>query len=220
MAMGHVILKRVLRRQDHAERSPTTSRSTPTCRSWSPSTSGGRRLRPGQVPHRRRSRRRPTEGARSPRRCCSTTRAGEPVVPNGSLGHRFTASGEGHWNLDLRRRRPAAEPARGSAGRRPSRSPLTARASTPATPGVLRRGVPTRMVAGRLVTTVFDLMLAQYGGGPRRACRGSGPPATTTRPQPVHARLAGADHRGAGRRRGAGRARVRGQRRAIEAAAR
>jgi nitrate reductase alpha subunit len=24
-----------------------------------------------------------------------------PVVPNGSLGHRFTASGEGKWNLDL-----------------------------------------------------------------------------------------------------------------------
>ena len=31
------------------------------------------------------------------------------------------------------------------------------------TGGVLRRGVPVRRVAGRLVTTVFDLMLAQYG---------------------------------------------------------
>src|SRR5436305_5049266 len=30
-------------------------------------------------------------------------------------------------------------------------------------PGVLRRGVSARMVAGKLVTTVFDLMLAQYG---------------------------------------------------------
>ena len=29
--------------------------------------------------------------------------------------------------------------------------------------GVLRRGVPVRRVAGRLVTTVFDLLLAQYG---------------------------------------------------------
>ncbi|WOI45586.1 hypothetical protein [Acidovorax sp. BLS4] len=28
---------------------------------------------------------------------------------------------------------------------------------------VLHRGVPVRRVAGRLVTTVFDLMLAQYG---------------------------------------------------------
>jgi len=32
-----------------------------------------------------------------------------------------------------------------------------------AQPGVLRRGVPARRVAGRLVTTVFDLLLAQYG---------------------------------------------------------
>ena len=39
-------------------------------------------------------------GRRSPRRCC-WTRDGKPVVPNGSLGHRFTASGEGKWNLDL-----------------------------------------------------------------------------------------------------------------------
>src|SRR5690625_3928165 len=29
--------------------------------------------------------------------------------------------------------------------------------------GVLRRGVPVREVGGRLVTTVFDLLLAQYG---------------------------------------------------------
>jgi len=28
---------------------------------------------------------------------------------------------------------------------------------------VLERGVPTRIVAGQRVTTVFDLMLAQYG---------------------------------------------------------
>ena len=31
--------------------------------------------------------------------------------------------------------------------------------------GVVRRGVPVRMVAGQLVTTVFDLLLAQYGVG-------------------------------------------------------
>ena len=26
---------------------------------------------------------------------------GRPVVPNGSLGFRYTDSGEGRWNLDL-----------------------------------------------------------------------------------------------------------------------
>ena len=30
---------------------------------------------------------------------------------------------------------------------------------------MLTRGVPTRRVAGHLVTTVFDLLLAQYGVG-------------------------------------------------------
>jgi nitrate reductase alpha subunit len=39
---------------------------------------------------------------------------------------------------------------------------------------VLRRGVPVRTVAGRLVTTVFDLMLAQYGVG-RAGLPGSWP---------------------------------------------
>ena len=33
------------------------------------------------------------------------------------------------------------------------------------TAGMIRRGVPARRIAGRLVTTVFDLLLAQYGVG-------------------------------------------------------
>jgi nitrate reductase / nitrite oxidoreductase, alpha subunit len=82
---------------------------------------------------------------------------GNPVVPNGSLGHRFTASGEGHWNLDLQGVDPL----------------LTLYGSDTATvrlprfdsdqPGVLERGVPVRHIAGHRVTTVFDLLLAQYG---------------------------------------------------------
>ena len=36
---------------------------------------------------------------------------------------------------------------------------------------VMRRGVPARRVAGHLVTTVFDLLLADYGVGRRRAAR-------------------------------------------------
>ena len=37
--------------------------------------------------------------------------------------------------------------------------------------------MPARRVGGHLVTTVFDLLLAQYGVAPRRACPATGPPA-------------------------------------------
>ncbi|MCW4352974.1 nitrate reductase subunit alpha [Hoyosella sp. YIM 151337] len=83
---------------------------------------------------------------------------GEPFVPNGSLGHRFTASGKGQWNLDLGDRVPALT-LHGGAEAAEVRLP---RFDTP-TPEVLTRGVPVRTVAGKRVTTVFDLMLAQYG---------------------------------------------------------
>ncbi|GGC56691.1 nitrate reductase subunit alpha [Hoyosella rhizosphaerae] len=83
---------------------------------------------------------------------------GDPFVPNGSLGHRFTPSGKGKWNLDLGGVTPVLT-LHGSSE--------TARVKLPrfdtSTPEVLVRGVPTRMVAGKRVTTVFDLMLAQYG---------------------------------------------------------
>ena len=64
---------------------------------------------------------------------------------------------------------------------------------------MIRRGVPAKRIGGRLVTTVFDLLMAQYGGARATACRASGRPATTT-PQPVHAGLAGGDHRRCPRR--------------------
>ncbi|MCE3554090.1 nitrate reductase subunit alpha [Pseudonocardia sp. RS11V-5] len=86
-------------------------------------------------------------------------RTGNPVVPNGSLGFRYTDSGAGRWNLDLGEVAPQLTLLDGQAA-----EVLLPRFDDPAgTPGVLRRGVPTRRVAGRLVTTVFDLMLAQYG---------------------------------------------------------
>ena len=90
---------------------------------------------------------------------------GAPVVPNGSLGFRHTESGAGRWNLDLQGVDPMLSVYDAGA----------ARSVEVAVPrfdvgqqegeggGVLRRGVPVREVAGRLVTTVFDLMLAQYG---------------------------------------------------------
>ena len=45
---------------------------------------------------------------------------------------------------------------------------------------VIRRGVPVTRVGGRLVTTVFDLLMAQYACA-ATACPASGRPATTTR---------------------------------------
>jgi nitrate reductase / nitrite oxidoreductase, alpha subunit len=106
-------------------------------------------------------------------------RTGDPVVPNGSLGFRYTESGKGRWNLDLDGVAPqltmladrsGAEASGGAAdGGAPSADPqsvevLLPRFDTPDGRGtVMRRGVPVRRVAGRLVTTVFDLILAQYG---------------------------------------------------------
>ncbi|WUP70953.1 nitrate reductase subunit alpha [Streptomyces sp. NBC_00258] len=87
---------------------------------------------------------------------------GEPVVPNGSLGHRYGESGAGKWNLDLGDTDPLLTAADGE-----SPDAVTVeltRFDTPdGTAGQLRRGVPVRRVAGQLVTTVFDLLLAQYG---------------------------------------------------------
>ncbi len=88
---------------------------------------------------------------------------GEPAVPNGSLGFRWTEQGVGRWNLRLDGIRPALS--------------LHGRPGSEALPvdlprfdigageggGVLRRGVPACRVGGRLVTTVFDLVMAQYG---------------------------------------------------------
>ena len=98
---------------------------------------------------------------------------GDAVVPNGSLGHRFTPEDEGKWNLDLEGVEPplsiadlaswdgaAAEVALPRFDLAPEAGAEHAGGS-----GVVVRGVPTCEIAGTLVTTVFDLMLAQYGVG-------------------------------------------------------
>lgn len=87
---------------------------------------------------------------------------GEPAVPNGSIGARYAAEDEGRWNLDL----GELEPALTLHGRHEESVAVDLpRFDVGATEGgsVLRRGVPAIRVAGCLVTTVFDLMLAQYG---------------------------------------------------------
>ncbi|MCM3554081.1 nitrate reductase subunit alpha [Janibacter melonis] len=87
-------------------------------------------------------------------------RTDEVVIPNGSIGHRFGDEGAGRWNLELGDVRPR----------------LSLYGSTDAVEVELprfdnvagavreeRRGVPVRRVGDHLVTTVLDLMLAQYG---------------------------------------------------------
>ena len=65
--------------------------------------------------------------------------------------------------------------------------------------GAATRGVPVRRIGGHLVTTVFDLMLAQYGVGRRRPARRLAD-RLRRRGRAVHPGVAGADHLGAGRR--------------------
>ncbi|SUA77730.1 Respiratory nitrate reductase 1 alpha chain [Nocardia otitidiscaviarum] len=81
---------------------------------------------------------------------------GHAVVPNGSLGFRYGADGAGKWNLDLDGVDPLLTVAGGE-----SVEVLLPRFDTP--DAALRRGVPVRRLGGHLVTTVFDLLLAQYG---------------------------------------------------------
>lgn len=87
--------------------------------------------------------------------------------PGGTLADHFGPQGAGHWNLDLDGVDPVLslmdtddwEPAQ----------ILLPRFDLPAQEdqgsigaGVVRRGVPARRVNGRLVTTVYDILLAHY----------------------------------------------------------
>ncbi|GAA2558833.1 nitrate reductase subunit alpha [Pseudonocardia hydrocarbonoxydans] len=86
-------------------------------------------------------------------------KTGDPVVPNGSMGFRYTPSGAGRWNLDL----GDVAPQLTLLGGETAEILLPRFDSLDGAGGVLRRGVPVRRVGGKLCTTVFDLMLAQYG---------------------------------------------------------
>lgn len=90
-------------------------------------------------------------------------KAGRPAVPNGSMGFRYSGSGEGRWNLDLEGMEPALSLREVSGESAEILLPCFEQAD--GTGSVLRRGVPVIEVEGQLATTVFDLMLAQYGVG-------------------------------------------------------
>jgi nitrate reductase alpha subunit len=89
---------------------------------------------------------------------------GEPVVPNGSIGFRYGEAGQGKWNLDLEGIDPALS-LLGVANGEVASIRLPCFEAPSGEGSILTRGVPARRVAGHLVTTVFDLMLAQYGVG-------------------------------------------------------
>jgi nitrate reductase / nitrite oxidoreductase, alpha subunit len=87
-------------------------------------------------------------------------RNGEPFVPNGSVGHRY---GEpGRWNLKL----DGVEPLLTVFDRAEERVEVDLPRFDEGEGergAQIRRGVPAMRVGGKLVTTVLDLMLAQYG---------------------------------------------------------
>ncbi|MFF3644131.1 nitrate reductase subunit alpha [Streptomyces sp. NPDC002564] len=99
-------------------------------------------------------------------------RTGRPAVPNGSLGFRWTESGKGKWNLELGGIEPALT-LHGSDVAAGVEVLLPRFDTEGGTHGqgrgeVVRRGVPATRLGGQdgpLVTTVFDLLLAQYGVG-------------------------------------------------------
>ncbi|MFF4184902.1 nitrate reductase subunit alpha [Streptomyces sp. NPDC001691] len=91
----------------------------------------------------------------------------ETTVPNGTLGHRWGTTPE--WNLDL----GDTVPRLSMMGSGESAEVVLPRFEEDAD-GVVRRGVPVRRIGGRPVTTVYDLMLAQYGVG-REGLPGSWP---------------------------------------------
>ena len=88
----------------------------------------------------------------------------EAVVPNGSVGFRWGEAGNGRWNLDLE----GIDPALTLLGAHDEAVEVTLpRFDGGATEGgtTMVRGVPAKRVGDELVTTVFDLALAQYGVG-------------------------------------------------------
>ena len=96
---------------------------------------------------------------------------GRPHVPNGSLGFRFGEEGKGRWNLDLEGVDPALSfyGADGTESAEVMLPRFDVGQDSGEGGGVHYRGVPAARLATtggeRLVTTVYDLLLAQYGVG-------------------------------------------------------
>ena len=185
----------VLRRPDRRRASPTTSSrytDLPFLVTLEPSADGA--LPAGQVPHRRRPRRDRRRGARS-RPCVWDARDRRSrSVPNGSLGLPVRRGRRRQMEPRPRRRRPAAVAVRRWRRRSRSCCPASTTTARSCCAAACRRAA----VAGQLVTTVFDLMLAQYGVA-RPGLPGQWPTGYDDAGRAVHPGVAGADHRRAGR---------------------
>lgn len=88
--------------------------------------------------------------------------------PGGTLADRFGDEGAGHWNLNLDGVSPVLSMM--DTDQWESIEIALPRFDLPASPaqasiggGYTVRGVPARRINGRLVTTVYDILLAQYG---------------------------------------------------------
>ncbi|HET6875007.1 MAG TPA: molybdopterin-dependent oxidoreductase, partial [Acidimicrobiales bacterium] len=88
---------------------------------------------------------------------------GAPAVPNGSIGFRWGDEGKGRWNLKLEGIQPVLSCYGRPGAERVAVDMPRFDAGDGAGGAVMHRGVPALRVAGRLVTTVFDLMMANYG---------------------------------------------------------
>ena len=90
---------------------------------------------------------------------------GEVRIPHGSIGDRFGEEGVGRWNLELGDIDPALSMYRDHQGGTREAVEVELPRFDAADGKVVheRRGVPVARVGDRVVTTVLDLMLAQYG---------------------------------------------------------
>ena len=137
-------------------------------------------------------------------------KTGEPFVPNGSMGFKYGEEGVGKWNLEL----GDSDPALTLLGRHDELVevdlPRFDLGESDEGGTAMRRGVPVRRIGEYLVTTVYDLMLAQYGVG-REGLPGEWPDGYDD-PRAIHAKLAGGVHERGLRAGHADSARVRAQR--------
>ena len=135
----------------------------------------------------------PARRTRTSRPCSSTPGPGTWWSPTAPSATASATTGVGQVEPRPRRRRPAADHARAEGGQIVSVE-LPRFDDVDGTPGSLPRDVPVRRVGDRLVTTVFDLMLAQYGVG-RDGLTGGYADVVRRRDRAVHAGLAGGHHR-------------------------
>jgi nitrate reductase alpha subunit len=82
---------------------------------------------------------------------------GEVFIPNGTIGDRHTEAGLGKWNLDLQGKDPKLTFINEGENKQISLPRFDVDNE------LVDRGVSTKQIGNHLVTTVYDLILAQYG---------------------------------------------------------